>query len=154
MSSDERRGLLYVAVAVFFFSTNPVFVVLADPMHPFFKTWARMIVAALAVGGLALLTWDTSRNQGTTVTADRSRGSSTLRFLLYGLITALHFLFYVSSLSFTTAAHSLSLVYTAPIFVALFSALFLKERLRSRQWAGTGIAVLGVAILAGLEPRM
>ncbi|MDQ3928305.1 MAG: DMT family transporter, partial [Chloroflexota bacterium] len=50
--------------------------------------------------------------------------------------------------------HVLSLVYAAPIFVALFSALFLRERLRGRQWAGIGIIVLGVAILAGLEPQM
>jgi drug/metabolite transporter (DMT)-like permease len=155
MSSDERKGLLYVAVAVFFFSTNPVFVVFADPMHPFVKSWGRMIVAALAVGGLAWLTRDRARDESMlAAVVVRSRGNSTLRFLTYGLITALHFLFYISSLSFTTAAHSLSLVYTAPVFVALFSALFLKERLRGKQWAGIGIAVLGVAILAGLEPQM
>jgi drug/metabolite transporter (DMT)-like permease len=152
---DERQGLLYVALAVFFFSTSPVFIVWADPIDPFIKTWGRMLVAALAVGGLAWLTRDRARDESMAAgVAVRSRGNSTLRFLTYGLVAALHFLFYISSLGFTTAAHALSLIYTAPIFVALFSALFLKEQLRRRQWAGIGVTVLGVAILAGLEPHM
>lgn len=155
MRRDERQGLLYVALAVFFFSTSPVFIVWADPVDPFIKTWGRMLVAALAVGGLAWLTRSRARDEGMAAgVAARSRGNSTLRFLTYGLVAALHFLFYISSLGFTTAAHALSLIYTAPIFVALFSALFLKEQLRSRQWAGIGVTVLGVAILAGLEPQM
>ncbi|MEA2573820.1 MAG: hypothetical protein QOH93_1118 [Chloroflexia bacterium] len=155
MRYEERRGLLYVALAVFFFSTSPVFIVWADPMHPFLKTWGRMLVAALAVGGLAWLTRDRARDESMRAgVPERTQGNSTVRFLAYGLVAALHFLFYISSLGFTTAAHALSLVYTAPIFVALFSSLFLKERLRRRQWAGIGITVLGVAILAGLEPQM
>ncbi len=164
MTRDERKGLLYVGLAVFFFSTNPVLIVWADPIDPFVKTWGRLLVAGLAVGGLAWLALDKARDESRATgatgvveaggVAERSRGSSALRFLAYGLVAALHFLFYISALSFTTAAHVLSLVYTAPIFVALFSALFLKERLRGRQWVGVGIMVLGVAILAGLEPQM
>src|SRR5207249_5549209 len=50
MSVEERRGLLYVALAVVFFSTSPLFIVWADPMSPFVKTWGRMTVAAVLVG--------------------------------------------------------------------------------------------------------
>ena len=74
--------------------------------------------------------------------------------MIYGVVAAIHFLFYVTSLSFTTAAHALSIVYTAPIFITLLSALLLKESIVRRKWAGIGIAVLGIAILAGLEPQM
>ena len=49
------------------------------------------------------------------------------RFALFGLVAALHFLFYIGSLSFTTVAHSLSLVYTAPVFVAVLAALLLRQ---------------------------
>ncbi|HYP18480.1 MAG TPA: hypothetical protein VEY08_00280, partial [Chloroflexia bacterium] len=109
MRRDERQGLLYVALAVFFFSTSPVFIVWADPIDPFIKTWGRMLVAALAVGGLAWLTRDRARDESMAAgVAGRSRGNSTLRFLTYGLVAALHFLFYISSLGFTTAAHALS----------------------------------------------
>lgn len=155
MTVEERRGLLYVGLAVAFFSTSPIFIVWADPMDPIVKTWGRMLIAAVAVGGLALLTQSRAGNPGSAVDVPpRSRRNSALRFAAYGLIAALHFLFYIASLSFTTAAHSLAIVYTAPIFVTLCSTIFLKEPIRSRQWAGVGIAVLGVAILAGLEPRM
>jgi drug/metabolite transporter (DMT)-like permease len=46
----------------------------------------------------------------------------------------------------------LALVYTAPIFVALFSWIYLGERLHPRQWIGILIAVAGVGVLAGFEP--
>jgi drug/metabolite transporter (DMT)-like permease len=71
-----------------------------------------------------------------------------LRFGAYGLIAALHFFCYIASLSFTSPAHSLTLVYTAPIFVALCAAVLLHEPIRRRQWAGILIAIAGVAVLA------
>ena len=52
---------------------------------------------------------------------------------------------------YTSIAHSLALVYTAPIFVAIFSWLFLKEGMSRRKWLGTLVAVVGVAILAGVR---
>lgn len=76
-----------------------------------------------------------------------------LRFLFYGLVTALHFIFYISSLSFTTIAHSLAITYTSPIFVTLFSVFFLRESLAIRKYIGIGVTVLGIAILAGFEPH-
>jgi drug/metabolite transporter (DMT)-like permease len=44
------------------------------------------------------------------------------------------------------------LVYTAPIFVAFFSWLYLDEGLTPRKWSGVLVAVAGVVILSGLEP--
>ncbi|MEZ4639148.1 MAG: DMT family transporter [Caldilineaceae bacterium] len=76
------------------------------------------------------------------------------RFVGYGLAAALHFGLYIASLSYTSIAHSLALIYTAPIFVALFSWLVLKERLQMRQWSGILIAVVGVALLAGAEAQI
>src|SRR5437762_2598973 len=49
MSSEERKGLLYVALAAALFSTSPVLIRWADPLHPFIKTWARMLIGAVAV---------------------------------------------------------------------------------------------------------
>src|SRR5260370_35335118 len=75
------------------------------------------------------------------------------RFPLYGLVTALHFLTYISSLSFTTIAPALALAYTSPIFVTLFSAIFLREPLPKRKYLGIAIAVIGIAIMAGFQPN-
>jgi drug/metabolite transporter (DMT)-like permease len=149
---EERRGLLYVALAVSLFSTSPVFIVWADPMPALTKTWLRMLIAAAAVGGAA---WLISRRPSDIPYPEPpARRAVVLKFLGYGLIAALHFYFYIASLDFTTAAHSLAIVYTAPIFVTLFSAWFLGEPVRRRQWAGVGIGVIGIAIVAGLEPEL
>jgi drug/metabolite transporter (DMT)-like permease len=162
MNVEERRGLLLVALAVGFLSTSPVLVGWAEPMDPIVKTWGRLTVAALAVW-LALLV---VRGRHATNTELKITPSSegqdrnakgpqpVLRFIAYGFIAALHFLTYVASLSFTTAAHSLAIVYTAPIFVTLLSGLFLGERIRRGQWLGGGVTVVGIGILAGLEPTM
>jgi drug/metabolite transporter (DMT)-like permease len=140
---ESRRGVLLATIAVFFFSTSPVLIIWAEPLSPYAKTAGRLAVAALAI-------WLLMRLRGERVQV--ARGDLRL-FLLFGLITALHFLFYVASINYTTIAHALAIVYTAPIFVALFSAWFLKEPVSPRQWAGVLVAVAGVAVLAGFEPR-
>ena len=146
MRPEERSGLLYVALAVALFSTSPVLIAWADPVNPVAKTSGRMLVASIVM----LITARLFSRGDTAQPTPRS----TPRFLGYGLIAAFHFLCYIASLSYTTAAHSLSIIYTAPIFVTILSAFILHEPVRKRQWAGVGITVLGVAIIAGLEPRM
>ncbi|HET9495974.1 MAG TPA: DMT family transporter [Chloroflexia bacterium] len=154
MTPEARRGLLLAGIAVIFFSTSPVLILLADPMPSLVKTWGRMLVAALAVGSLALLTIRPSPTQQSTLLAPRTTRQTWARFALYGLVAALHFYFYIASLDYTTPAHSLAIVYTAPVFVTVFSAIFLGEHVRRSRWAGIGVTVLGIAIVAGLEPRM
>jgi drug/metabolite transporter (DMT)-like permease len=141
--SADRRGFLYVALGTVLFSTTPVLIRWAASLTPLEITFWRMAVAALTVGSLAVLR--EGRPQ---------LGRSDLRpFAVFGLVTALHFFFYIASLSFTSITHSLALVYTAPIFVTLFSALFLHEPIARRKYLGIAVAVVGVAVLAGFEPR-
>src|SRR5688572_24176263 len=103
-----------------------------------------MAIAALCVLGLARL-WRVRLGY---------RRDELPRLGLYGLITALHFFLYIWSLEFTSIAHSLALVYTAPVFVTLFTALLLRERIDPRKYLGIPVVVLGVAVLSGLEPRL
>jgi drug/metabolite transporter (DMT)-like permease len=141
--NDRQRGLWLAVLAVLFFATSPVLVRLAEPLSPYEKTAGRLVVAALAL--LLLM-----RGRGERFRLTRR---DLPLFAGIGLIAALHFVAYVASLNFTTIAHSLAIVYTAPIFVAIFSAWFLHEPIRPRQWLGVLVAVLGVAILAGFEPN-
>ncbi|MBX5448697.1 DMT family transporter [Thermogemmatispora sp.] len=136
-------GLFYACLAVFFFSTSPVFIRLADPFTSVEIAFWRLAIAALLVLLLGLIT------RQSLLLSPREL----MRFLFYGLVTALHFLFYIASLSFTTIAHSLAIVYTSPIFVALFSALVLRETLPLRKYIGIAVAVIGVAFMAGFEPH-
>jgi drug/metabolite transporter (DMT)-like permease len=140
---QSRYGLLYVCVAVLFFSTSAVFVRWSAPFSSVEVAFWRLTIAALLVGLMGLFTH----------TRLLLKRQELPRFLLYGLITALHFIFYIASLSFTTVAHGLALVYTSPIFVTLFSAIFLHEPLPRRKYLGIGVAVIGVAIMAGFQPH-
>jgi drug/metabolite transporter (DMT)-like permease len=139
----SKSGLLYVCIAVFFFSTSAVFVRWSQPFTAAEIAFWRLTIAAILVAVLGLF----------------SRQSLLLkrqqvpRFLFYGLVTALHFLFYIESLNFTTIAHTLAIVYTSPIFVTIFSAIFLRESLSPRKYIGIALVVIGIAIMVGFEPH-
>ena len=136
--------MLLAILAVLAFATSPVFVLAAAPLSAFVITCGRMAVGAIWVIFLGRL----YRQPILPNRADR------LLFVGIGLITALHFLSYIASLSFTTIAQSLAIVYTAPIFVALFSATMLHEPISSRKWLGVVVTVAGIAILVGFQPQM
>lgn len=140
--STERQGILFAVLAVILFSTSAVLVRYASTSLSAFEIAAgRALTAGALVLLLALL-----MRQGLPGWSDWPK------FLIFGLVAALHFGLYIAALGYTTIAHTLALVYTAPIFVAILSRIFLGERLRPRQWLGTVIAVAGVAILTGFEP--
>lgn len=140
---QSKIGLLYVCIAVFFFSTSPIFVRWSKPFTSVEIAFWRLAIATLLVAMMGLITHQRLLLKRHEVP----------RFAFYGLVTALHFIFYIASLSFTTIAHALALVYTSPIWVTLFSAFVLREPLPPRKDAGIGVAVIGVAIMAGFEPH-
>jgi drug/metabolite transporter (DMT)-like permease len=67
---------------------------------------------------------------------------------LGGLFLSLHFSFWISSLKFTSVASSVVLVTTNPIFVGLFSYLFLKERQPPELILGIILSFSGSIVLA------
>lgn len=64
-----------------------------------------------------------------------------------GVILALHFWAWNTSLNFTSIAASVVLVNTQPIIVALLSAILLHEAPSLRQWGGIALAVVGACIV-------
>jgi drug/metabolite transporter (DMT)-like permease len=66
--------------------------------------------------------------------------------LLLGLMFSLEFVFAGQALLHTTAAHSIGFLYTAPIFTALGLQFLPEERLGRLQWAGIGVAFLGIVV--------
>ncbi len=69
---------------------------------------------------------------------------------LSGILLALHFAFWISSLEYTSVASSVVLVTTAPLWVALASPLLLKEKIRRGVIIGLTIA-LGGGIIVGVN---
>lgn len=143
MVKAEGRGWFLAIVAVALFSTSPVLVRAAAPLDALHVAFLRLLIAAVAVlaAGAA---W------GDAPWKERRR----LRYVGYGLVTALHFALYIASLSYTSIAHALALVYTAPIFVSLFAWLLLGEPIRRRGWLGVLVTCAGIAVLTGFEPAM
>lgn len=138
----SRSGLLWVGLAVLFFSTSPILVRWAAESVTSYEIAAgRLLVAGSMVLTVALARGERLPSLGRLPV-----------FIAIGLVAAIHFGAYIASLSYTTIAHSLALVYTAPIFAAFFSWWVLGETMRARQWIGVVIAVVGVAIMAGFEP--
>jgi len=142
--SERRTGYAQALAAVALFSTSPVLIRLVDGVSAVEITFWRLALATVTVLVFGLVV-------GQPVTL---RAIPHLRFAGYGVVIALHFFLYITSLSFTSVAHSLALVYTAPLFIAVLSWMMLGERLRQRQWLGVALGVGGAGILAGFEPQM
>jgi len=140
---QSKNGLIYVCIAVFFFSTSAIFVRWSQPFNAIEIAFWRLVIATLLVSIMGLIT-----HQPLLI-----KRMQLPRFIFYGLVTALHFIFYITSLQFTTIAHSLAITYTSPVFVTLFSALVLREPLPLRKYFGIGLTIIGVAIMAGFEPH-
>ncbi|MBI5166459.1 MAG: DMT family transporter [candidate division NC10 bacterium] len=143
MRREELEGLLLAGLATTLFSTGAILVRLASALSPLEVTAYRLILGALFVRALAYLV--------------RSKVALTVkelqRLFPIGLVAGLHFLFFIASLYWTTIAHSLTLTYTAPVFVTLLSRSLLQEPLKRIKYTGIAGAILGTAVLAGFEPR-
>src|SRR5437879_5223422 len=103
---QSKSGLFYVCIAVFFFATSAIFVRWSQPFSSVEIAFWRLAIATLLVAIFGLIT-----HQPLLL-----KRHELPRFTFYGLVTALHFIFYIASLSFTTIAHSLAITYTSPIF--------------------------------------
>ncbi len=72
-------------------------------------------------------------------------------YLAAGGFLALHFATWISSLNYTSVASSVVLVTTNPLFVALFSWWFLREKITRRAMMGVLVAFLGGVVIAHVD---
>lgn len=144
MKSTQRSALWLAALAALCFATAPVVLIWAEPLSAYEKSAWRMLIAAVAVAALA---WYRRR-------PPRYQRQDVGKFTLFGFVTALHFLTFVAALNFTSIAHAVTVTYTAPIFVTLFSALFLKEHIPVRKFGGILVVLVGIGVLVGFEPML
>jgi len=144
MTHDERTGVVQAVAATLCFSTGAVLIRWAADFSPVEVTALRLLLAG-AVVGLA------ARIGGHRVALAPREWA---RLVPIGIVAALHFLTFIASLYFTTVAHALTLTYTAPLFIAALSFLVLGEPLPRRTVPAALAALVGMAVLAGFEPRL
>lgn len=68
--------------------------------------------------------------------------------LVAGVFLALHFLSWITSLEYTSVASSVALVSTNPLWVAIASVVFFRERLSAPTIAGVALTICGSALIA------
>ena len=100
----------------------------------------RLLVATLVISPIAVLKY---KSQLFNIK------STELKFLvLAGLFLAIHFAAWIFSLELTSIASSVVLVTTTPLWVALFSPIFLKEQNNPSIWIGLLLAIIGSSLVA------
>ena len=66
---------------------------------------------------------------------------------LIAIIFSINNVFFQLSVQTTAVANTLVIVATSPLFAAVMSVLFLKERIKNKTWAAILISVIGVSIV-------
>lgn len=134
---DQARTLVpRMVVGIAAVSFGAIFIRLAADAPPLAASAWRLMVAAVLLVPLALV----RRKRTLTPPA-------TLWCVASGIALALHFILWISSLSYTSIASSVLFVTTHPLFVGLGSFLVWKERPARSLWMGASVAVFGGAIL-------
>ncbi|HEY5132890.1 MAG TPA: DMT family transporter [Candidatus Krumholzibacteriaceae bacterium] len=103
----------------------------------------RMIFSALILTPVAV---GSARTRGELAGVSRKDGSL---LVLSGLFLALHFSLWILSLVYTTVASSVVFVTTNPLWVALFSIAFLREKISRMFWVGLALSIAGGAVIGG-----
>ena len=68
-----------------------------------------------------------------------------------GLLLAVHFGTWFASLKLITVASSLLFIATSPVWAAILGRIFLKDRVTARGVAGILLAIVGIAVIAGVD---
>jgi len=134
-----------MAVGIFAASTSSVLIRYAqqDADSLGIATYRLGLASLILIPVLAL------SPQRSTLTSLTSR--QWLLSVLSGLFLALHFGTWITSLEYTTVTSSVVFVQTTPLFVAVFSPVFLKESVPIRTWLGLTLALVGGVVIAGSD---
>ncbi len=135
----------YSVVSLFFgilaVSTASIFIRFAQSEAPSLViATIRLLVASLLTAPLAIIQY---RNQ----LFNFSKKEIGL-LILSGFFLAIHFSAWITSLEFTSVTSSVVLVTTTPLWVAIFSPIFLKEKNQSGIWYGLILSLVGSSLVA------
>ena len=138
--SDHLKGLLAALIGVLVLSPDALLIRLADIDH-----WALLVYRGLSMAlGMALISnyfdpaplFKQFRDVGRTG-------------MLAAICFAISTIGFVSAITYTTVAHTLVIVATAPLFAALFGRLFLGERLKLYTFVAILCVLAGMLLVVG-----
>jgi drug/metabolite transporter (DMT)-like permease len=141
MNKPKVSPFIAIGLAILSVSTASIFIRLGqgDGIPSLTIAAYRMALAALFIAPLAV--WKSHSE------IKKIAGTDWILIFLSGFLLACHFASWITSLEYTSVASSVVLVTTAPLWVALLSPLFLKEKITRGILMGLIIALLGSAIV-------
>ena len=128
-------GLVVGVLAV---SASSILIRLADAPPLALAFW-RCFLGAVALAPFAAR----ARRRGGALDGGQRR-----QLIAAGLFLAAHFAAFITALSLTTVASAAVLVTTAPLFVGVGAAVFLREPPTRQTWLGIALAMVGAAGIA------
>lgn len=139
----KSSPLIVLFVGILAVSSASLFIRLAQREAP------SLVIAAFRMTIAALIVFPFCYKQF--ISEIRSATVQTKRLLLLsGLFLAFHFASWITSLEYTSVTSSVVLVTTAPLWVALLSPIFLKEKVTRWILAGLAISLIG-SVIVGLS---
>ena len=140
-SVSERQGLWLMVAGGALLGTIGVFVQEAG-QHPLVTVWFRC-----AFGAMALLLWSAAKGKLKDL---RLRGRSLAVACATGCLMLLNWTMFFAAIPRTSIAVATVVFHIQPIWVILFSAIFLREPVSKSQWIATPVALCGLALTTGL----
>lgn len=106
-----------------------------------------LVVAALRLGFASILMtpWVLKKHSAP---IRQIKSAEWMRIIGAGLLLAIHFSAWITSLEYTSVTSSVVLVTTTPIWVALFSSIFLKEKPGRMIIIGLVVAIIGGVVVS------
>ncbi|HEX9749740.1 MAG TPA: DMT family transporter [candidate division Zixibacteria bacterium] len=142
--SPARSSVLLLILGVLAVGPAAIFIRLAAA-PPLSVAFYRMVVASVAIAIIVAV-----RGGRDLQAVDRL---SLWRSVAAGVLLAFHFATWITSLDHTSVANSVIIVTTQPIFAALMGIWYLRERVRPAAFAAIVLALIGVLVIAGGNPR-
>jgi len=127
----ENKAIIEMLVCAALWSTAGIFIKLL-PWNGFAVAGLRSLIAGLTMAAYMLI--------------KKYRYALNRRTLVSGIFTACVYTCFVVSNKLTTAANAIVLQFTSPVFLVVFSALFLKQRIRRADIAVVVMTLLGIAL--------
>lgn len=125
----RKKALTYLIITALLWSMGGLFIKLVD--------WSPMAIAGSRSGIAALVML---------VYLKKPIKDYNKNKLIGGLIYTSLMLLFVSANKLTTSANAILLQFTAPVWVALFSGFFLREKIRNYDWYAIGAVMVGMTL--------
>ncbi len=138
--SDHQKGLLITLIGVLVLSPDTLLIRLAGIEH-----WSLLVYRGLLMAlGMALI----SKYFDPAPLLKQYRNVGRLG-IYAALLFATSMIAFVNAVTYTTIAHTLVIVATAPLFSALYSRIFLGERLKLYTFIAILCVLAGMALVVG-----